>query len=1039
MASEDWPFTNAWSLHGNKEIVARYEILERIGEGTFGEVHRARRREDNLIVALKEIHDFDSSDREVKALLLLDHPNVVKLHEYFAQGSNMVLVLEYLPHNLSEVIRAGKGEISDGEVKGWMIQILQGLAACHAASVLHRDLKPNNLLISADRTLKIADFGQARILSEVDFENEEGLSGSEIHNNYGTGSEGRSVHYAPTISGSQEGEFQADVSVAEGQRSGETCTKVGGVPSRSSKFEASVDYSGVGLGQSMGKGSFSNAALESTPLARDFDSVLRESDNLEGSNTHLGSGPTNVGFSALADAVKDARNYFTVEEMVRTGTGIHGLGLPGLQRQQIVSSQPTEDPGCCGWFPMENAENHPALTGVRNLSSGNETTGKVNVVSVGSDQTTELEDEFTSDESDADWKGKYGMRTEDVIDALKKTEESRKAGVSSSSAKGDGDFLQKLRRFIRKRTRRLNNEGSIAGPLHPRNERISTGRGNSVKEAPQRDGHGPHMPRSLGPRKNASIERHSANVKGVPLALHSLKSATANIPSSRGDRVSSQAQIRKGSRNHHGKEKTSPQLGNDLGQGPVVADGRLLDSMDEVSVVSGIDNEHCAKQRLDKEGDGSTLPEKSEEDFMDGEEDWGDLRTESGRKLYGGLKVEKVEKEIRNKVVVNGPLREMAYAKVHEGGETAAIGQLEFKDNFRADGRDCSEVETGGAETSSNNTKKSSGDEVNDFPWSHQKALKSPNVPAEEALGTKNCEIPSTWGVGGNDGDSIAEALGGRWEGASGEPIPNKDVCKSWTQTEEYNSTLSDAEGTRWYGAPEFQYSYMDAKIAASAGGKVPDETYGRATGSEEEWEREGLEVGTYQNSQESTGGRNSESEHGSDFTTMVGTRWYKAPELLYGATKYGMGIDIWAVGCIFGELLWGKPLFPGLNDIDQLSRLVRILGSPNEEIWAGVSLLPDFNKICFVDDRSPLTLRKYLRNISEAALDFLQKLLTYDPALRLTAEIALEDGFFLKPPLPCPCHELQLPTGDESEASDEEWGDWKDPGSPFSDFEILG
>ena len=50
-----------------------------------------------------------------------------------------------------------------------------------------------------------------------------------------------------------------------------------------------------------------------------------------------------------------------------------------------------------------------------------------------------------------------------------------------------------------------------------------------------------------------------------------------------------------------------------------------------------------------------------------------------------------------------------------------------------------------------------------------------------------------------------------------------------------------------------------------------------------------------------------------------MATRWYRAPELLYGARKYTEGVDLWAVGCIFGELLNNSPLFPGENDIDQL------------------------------------------------------------------------------------------------------------------------
>ena len=65
-----------------------------------------------------------------------------------------------------------------------------------------------------------------------------------------------------------------------------------------------------------------------------------------------------------------------------------------------------------------------------------------------------------------------------------------------------------------------------------------------------------------------------------------------------------------------------------------------------------------------------------------------------------------------------------------------------------------------------------------------------------------------------------------------------------------------------------------------------------------------------------------------------VATRWYRAPELLYCASKYDEGVDLWAVGCIFGELLNKSPLFAGDTDIEQLSLVIRALGTPNEKIW---------------------------------------------------------------------------------------------------------
>ncbi|XP_051281585.1 cyclin-dependent kinase 20 isoform X2 [Dicentrarchus labrax] len=69
-------------------------------------------------------------------------------------------------------------------------------------------------------------------------------------------------------------------------------------------------------------------------------------------------------------------------------------------------------------------------------------------------------------------------------------------------------------------------------------------------------------------------------------------------------------------------------------------------------------------------------------------------------------------------------------------------------------------------------------------------------------------------------------------------------------------------------------------------------------------------------------------------YSHQVATRWYRAPELLYGARKYDEGVDLWAVGCIFGELLNSSPLFPGENDIEQLCCVLRVLGTPTQDSW---------------------------------------------------------------------------------------------------------
>jgi serine/threonine protein kinase len=75
----------------------------------------------------------------------------------------------------------------------------------------------------------------------------------------------------------------------------------------------------------------------------------------------------------------------------------------------------------------------------------------------------------------------------------------------------------------------------------------------------------------------------------------------------------------------------------------------------------------------------------------------------------------------------------------------------------------------------------------------------------------------------------------------------------------------------------------------------------------------------------------------------QIVTLWYRAPEILLGCKHYATPVDIWSAGCIFAEMVNGCPLLPGSSEIDQLFRVFRYLGTPNEDIWPGVSNLPDF------------------------------------------------------------------------------------------------
>ncbi|KAH8307250.1 hypothetical protein KR044_008431 [Drosophila immigrans] len=141
-------------------------------------------------------------------------------------------------------------------------------------------------------------------------------------------------------------------------------------------------------------------------------------------------------------------------------------------------------------------------------------------------------------------------------------------------------------------------------------------------------------------------------------------------------------------------------------------------------------------------------------------------------------------------------------------------------------------------------------------------------------------------------------------------------------------------------------------------------------------------------------------------YTSLVVTLWYRAPELLLCSPEYSTPIDVWSVGCIFAEFLQMLPLFPGKSEIDELNRIFKELGTPNEKIWPGYLELPAVKNM--LSQNSQFTdypvsqLRKHFQDkTSEAGLALLQGLLTYDPKQRLTADAALKHAYFKELPLP--------------------------------------
>ncbi|KAJ9525873.1 hypothetical protein QJQ45_009251 [Haematococcus lacustris] len=163
-----------------------------------------------------------------------------------------------------------------------------------------------------------------------------------------------------------------------------------------------------------------------------------------------------------------------------------------------------------------------------------------------------------------------------------------------------------------------------------------------------------------------------------------------------------------------------------------------------------------------------------------------------------------------------------------------------------------------------------------------------------------------------------------------------------------------------------------------------------------------------------------------SRLTNRVITLWYRPPELLLGAERYGPEVDMWSVGAIFAELLVGKPIFPGSNEMEQLDKIFAILGTPNETSWPGIDSLKLQHWPAVPKNKYPkgLGLRSWVREtalraghqaaINPAAVALLEKLLTLDPTRRIDAINAFQDPWFWNDN-PAPCDPKDLPCGGSS------------------------
>ncbi|BAE65132.1 unnamed protein product [Aspergillus oryzae RIB40] len=142
--------------------------------------------------------------------------------------------------------------------------------------------------------------------------------------------------------------------------------------------------------------------------------------------------------------------------------------------------------------------------------------------------------------------------------------------------------------------------------------------------------------------------------------------------------------------------------------------------------------------------------------------------------------------------------------------------------------------------------------------------------------------------------------------------------------------------------------------------------------------------------------------------TQLVVTLWYRSPELLLGAEKYGTEIDMWSIGCIFGELLTKEPLLQGKNEVDQVSKIFALTGPPTPQTWPGFRSLPNAKSLRLPQTSAPsgnppLLPRSKFPFLTNAGLQLLSSLLALNPSSRPTTQECLSHPYFREDPRPKP------------------------------------
>eukprot|EP00043_Microstomoeca_roanoka_P007797 m.75443 g.75443 ORF g.75443 m.75443 type:complete len:367 (-) comp13980_c1_seq1:179-1279(-) len=131
------------------------------------------------------------------------------------------------------------------------------------------------------------------------------------------------------------------------------------------------------------------------------------------------------------------------------------------------------------------------------------------------------------------------------------------------------------------------------------------------------------------------------------------------------------------------------------------------------------------------------------------------------------------------------------------------------------------------------------------------------------------------------------------------------------------------------------------------------------------------------------------------ELTEYVATRWYRAPEVMVQQRAYSKAMDIWSLGCILAEMLGNRPIFPGKNYLDQINKILDVIGSPSEAALAEIPNERSRRYLMALPQRERKPFKQMYPHAEENVLDLLTQLLEFSPSIRPTADMALEHPYF--------------------------------------------